>query len=134
MSLQVIGFYRRTKNKNPFTTTLIDPIFYVLVSRNKKVREFTLKLSGKFSYVIPSDLKFFDTEAYRNYIIITDFLLGENRDKIRANWGLSTKEYRDLIFQLYFVLIKNHAKYGWFKKEVLVFLGKLKYYFGRRRV
>lgn len=132
MALKVIGFYRRTKNKNPFTTALVDPVFYILISRNKKVREFTLKLSGKFSYIIPSDLEHFDSEAYRNYNIITSFLLGENRDRIRENWGITKGEYRDLIFQLYYVLIRNHANYGWFKKGILVFLGKLKYYFGRR--
>ena len=132
MSLKVIGFYRRIKNKNPFTTALIDPIFYILVSRNKKVKEFTLKLSGKFSYVTPFDLENFEPEGYKNYNIITDFLLGENRDRIRANWGLTVKEYRDLIFQLYYVLVRSYGKGSWLKKEVLVLLGKLKYYFGRR--
>ena len=134
MALKVIGFYRRTKNKNPFITALIDPMFYILVSRDKKVREFTLKLSGKFSYIMPHDLEGFDFEAFRNYNIITDFLLGENRDRIRENWGLTKQEYRDLVFQLYFVLVRSYSTFGWFKKEMLVFLGKLKYYFGRRKV
>lgn len=134
MTLKVIGFYRRTKNKNPFTTSLVDPVFYVLVCRNKKVKEFTLKLLGKFSYLTYDTPKGFDVDAYRNYSVITDFLLGKYRDTIRANWGLTRKEYRDLIFQMYFVLVKNHTNISLAKKVFLVLAGFIKYYLGGKRV
>lgn len=128
MTLKVIGFYR--KGKTAFITYLIDPTFYILVSRNKKVKEYTLKLSGKYYYVTPGNLRDFKPEEYKNYNIITKFLLGENKDRIRDCWGLTKKEYRELIFGLYFLLVKQYATCGWFKKGFLLLAGFIKYKIG----
>lgn len=129
MTLNVIGFYR--KGRNPFATYLLDPIFYILVSKDKKVKEYTLKLSGKFYYTVPNDLKEFKEEEYRNYKIITDFLLGDNKERIRDSWGLTKEEYRGLIFGLYFILVKNCTTCNWFKKGFLLLAGFLKFKMGR---
>ena len=129
MTLQVIGFYRR--GRNPFSNYLVDPIFYILVSRNGKVKEYTLKLSGRFYYTIPKDLKYFKEEEYRNHKVITDFLLGDNKERIRDSWGLTKAEYRELIYGLYFTLVKNYTTCGWFKKGFLLLIGFLKFKMGR---
>lgn len=129
MTLKVIGFYR--KGRNPFPTYLVDPTFYILVSKNNKVKEYTLKLSGRYYYVTSEDLKDFKPEEYKNYTIITNFLLGDNQKRIRDNWGLTKDEYRELIYGLYFLLIKNYSNCGWFKKSFLLFIGFLKFYLGR---
>lgn len=129
MTLNVIGFYR--KGKTALITYLVDPIFYILVSKDKKVKEYTLKLSGKYYYVTPKNLRDFKAEEYKNFNIITKFLLGENKDRIRDSWGLTKEEYRELIFGLYFLLVKQYATCGWLKKGFLLLAGLIKFKIGR---
>lgn len=129
MTLKVIGFYK--KGKTAPSVYLIDPIFYILVSKDKKVKEYTLKLSGKYWYVVSKDLRDFKEEEYKNYKIIVDFLLGDNKERIRDSWGLTKEEYRELIYGLYFTLVKNYTTCGWFKKGFLLLIGFLKFKIGR---
>lgn len=129
MALKVIGFYK--KGRNPFTTYLLDPTFYILVSRNNKVKEYTLKLSGRYYYVTPRDLRDFSAEEYKNYNIITNFLLGDNKERIRDSWGLGKKEYKELIHGLYSLLVKDYSTCGWLKRSLLMFKGFIKFKFGR---
>ena len=129
MALNVIGFYR--KGRNPFASYLIDPTFYILVSRNNKVKEFTLKLSGRYYYVTHSDLRDFKAEEYKNYTIITNFLLGDNKERVRDSWGLTKEEYRELIYSMYFFLVKSHSTCGWLKRNFLLLIGFVKFKLGR---
>lgn len=129
MALRVIGFYK--KGRSPFPTYLLDPTFYILVSKDNKVKEFTLKLSGRYYYVTPRDLKDFGAEGYKNYTIITNFLQGENRDRIRESWGLSEEEYNKLIFEMYEALVREHSLCGCLKRHWLEFTGFLKFKLGR---
>ena len=129
MTLKVIGFYK--KGKTTPSVYLIDPIFYILVSKDKKVKEYTLKLSGKYWYVVSKDLRDFKEEEYKNFKIITDFLLGDNKERIRDSWGLTKEEYRELIYGLYFTLVKHYTTCSWFKKGFLLLIGFLKFKMGR---
>ena len=129
MTLEVVGFYR--KGRNPLPTYLIDPTFYILTRNGKKVKEYTLKLSGRYYYVTPTNLRGFSAEEYKNYTIITNFLLGDNKERIKDSWGLSREEYKELIYGMYSSLIKNHSTYGWFKKSCLLFKEFLKFKIGR---
>jgi hypothetical protein len=76
--------------------------------------------------------KDFNIEGYRNYLIIVNFLLGENGERVRIAWGLTKEDFRELIFELYFILIKEHATCGLFKKGMLVLIGLWKFFLGRK--
>lgn len=135
MTIRVIDFYRRTDKKNgrnPYIQELEDPTFYILSYVNGKVRELTLKLSGKFECPLLDTLRDFDIESYRNYIIIVNFLLGEDGEKVQRSWGITKKDLRELIFELYFTLIRVHATCGWFKKALLIAVGMWKFFMGRK--
>ena len=132
MSVKVIGFYRKKDNRSLFQTILLDPTFYILVRVNGKVRELVLKLSGRYPYHVSSDFSDFEHEAYKNFLVIERALLGDNGENIRVRWGLSVKDFRELTFELYFTLLNNYATCGKVKKFLLLFIGLIKYYTGRR--
>ena len=135
MAISVIDFYRKIDSKNgrnPFIQALQDPTFYILAYVNGKVRELTLKLSGEFECPSLDSFKYFNIESYRNYVIIVNFLLGENGEKVRKSWGITKEDFRELIFELYFILVKEHSTCGWLKKALLVVLGMWKFFIGRK--
>lgn len=139
MTINVIDFYREDNGEslqNPFVTLVERPVFSILVDVNGRTKEFVLKLSGAVEcpFHIIENLKDFEIESYRNYLIITDFLLGENGEKLRENWGFTKEDFRELIFELYFCLVKEHATCGIFKKAFLVLIGLWKFYMRRRLV
>lgn len=134
MTISVLDFYRKIEDassKNPFTPVLHDPVFYILSYVNGKVKELTLKLSGEVEYplVVSKD---FEIESYKSYIIITDYLLGEQGDNVRKKWGLSKEDFRELIFEMYFALIKEHSTCNCIKRAFLVLLGIWKFFAGRK--
>jgi hypothetical protein len=132
LAINVIDFYRRVKGKeNIFTEALESPTFYILSYVNGKMRELTLKLSGKVECPPLNSFKDFDVESYRSYLMITDFLLGENGESVRRRWGLSKGDFRDLVFKLYFTLVREHSTCNLFKKVILLLLGMWKYIMGR---
>ena len=135
MTISVIDFYRKIENKddrNPFSPVLQSPTFYILAYVNGKVRELTLKLSGEFECPSLDSFKDFNIESYRNYIIIANFLTGEGGERAKRSWGLSEEDFRELIFELYFILVKEHSTCGWFKRALLVLLGMWKHFVGRK--
>ena len=134
MTFKVLDFYRKAEGINPFVPVLKDPSFCILINRDGKSRELILNLKGEFSYMSCPDLECFEQEAYKNYNIITNFLLGENRENIRLNWGFTNEEYKNLIFELYKILVNSHSYYGWLKKKLLVLLGYLKFNSGKVEV
>lgn len=134
MDFKVLDFYRKINDTNPFVAVLENPIFCILVNKDGKAKELVLELKGEFPYRSYPDLECFEEEAYKNYNIITSFLLGEHREKLQFRWGLDNKEYRDFIFELYKILVNNHSYYGWFKKKLLILLGYLKYNSGKVEV
>ena len=131
MTIAVIDFYRNIgKKQNIFATSLKDPVFYILSKVNGRMKELTLKLTGDIRFPDFSRLKDFEVEAYRNYYIIVNFLLGEKKDVIRESWGLTKGDYKELIFELYCALLKNHATCGVVKRGFLYVIGIWKFYFG----
>ena len=134
MNFKVLDFYRKINDTNPFVTVLKDPIFYILINKDGKARELVLEMKGEFPYLSFPDLECFEEEAYRNYNIIVNFLLGEHRERIQFRWDLNNKDYGDFIFELYKILVNNHSYYGWFKKKLLILLGYLKYSSGKVEV
>ena len=134
MTFKVLDFYRKADDINPFVSVLKDPTFCILINREGKSRELVLNLKGEFPYVSYPELECFEQEAYKNYNIIVNFLLGENRENVRLNWGFTSEEYKTLIFELYKILVKNHSYYGWFKKKLLLLLGYLKFNSGKVEV
>ena len=74
----------------------------------------------------------FEVEGYRNFLMITDFLLGENRDIIRKKWGLTKEDFKELIFELYCTLLRRYTTCGIFRRAFLYFIGILKFYMGRK--
>lgn len=131
MSLKVIEFYKKSSGTMPFTVLLKDPTFYILVKNNDKIRELELKLSGEFNYLLPDGMRDFKEEAFKDYFIIVSALLGENKELIKKSFRLEDEEYRELIFGLYFVLIRNYSTCNWFKKGLLFLTGFFKFVFGR---
>mgnify|MGYP003314226984 CR=1 FL=1 len=131
MTFKVLDFYRKVEDVNLFVSTLKDPTFCILVNRDSKSRELVLNLKGDYPYVSYPDLECFEEEAYKNYMIISDFLTGDSKDSVRINWGLTNEEYRNLVFELYKLLVNNHSYYGWFKKKLLILLGYLKFNTGK---
>lgn len=135
MTINVIDFYRKVEEKgikNPFIESLENPIFYILSRVNGKIRELTLKLSGKVECPPLDSFKDFEVDSYRSYLMITDFLLGENGESVRRRWGLSKGDFRELIFKLYFILVREHSTCGSFRKVILLLLGMWKYIMGRK--
>lgn len=130
-NIKVLDFYRKKDSINPFITVLKDPVFCILVNDESKTKELILNIKGEFPYMNCPDLESYEEEAYKDYEIIIDFLLGESRELLRDRWGLTDKEYEKFIFELKKVLIENHSFYDWFKKKLLVFLEFLKFYTGR---
>ena len=131
MAISVIDFYRRVEGRgigNPFMEALESPVFYILSRVNGKLRELTLKLSGEVKCPSLNSFENFEVESYRSYIIITDFLLGENGENVRRRWGLSKRDFRELIFKLYFALIREHSTCNWMKKVILLSLGVWKFF------
>lgn len=131
MLLKVLDFYRYEGNRqlemSSFTPSLKNPTFCILINKEGKTRELLLTLKGDFPYVMYPIPCGYEEDAYKNYKIIEDFLEGENRELLRDRWGLTLKEYNNLMFQLYKVLIYNHSFYDTFKKRLLVILGYLKF-------
>lgn len=131
MQFKILDFYRKKEDANPFAVELKDPTFFILTNKNGRAHELVLNLSGKFPYSFLSGLNGFEEEAFKNFNIITDFLMGENRDRVRLSWGLEEEEFEELIFELYKILVDRHSYYGWFKKKLLVLLGYLKFLSGK---
>lgn len=135
MIVSVLDFYRKETEEgigNPFLTTLHEPIFFIVVNLDGKKRELVLKMSGDVECPPVKNVKDFEFESYRNYLIITNFLLSEQGNKIRLHWGLSEEDFREFIFELYFCLVNNYSTCGMFKKAFLVLLGLWKFYAGRK--
>ena len=135
MAISVIDFYRKIEDKsdrNPFNLLLQSPTFYILSYVDGKVKELTLRLKGEVECPVITSLKDFETEGYKNYIIITNILLGEEGERVRKSWGLTKEDFRELIFELYFALIREHATCGVFKKALLVLIGMWKFFVGRK--
>ena len=134
MTIQVLDFNKEitVEDNNPFLQALHEPVFNIMAYVDGKFRELTLKLSGEVKCPIFKGLKDFDSESYRNYLIIADFLLGEHGQRLRESWRLSKEDFRELIFELYFVLVKEHSTCGFFKKAFLIFVGICKFYMGRK--
>lgn len=130
VSVKVIGFYKRKDNKSLFWTIILDPTFYILAQVNGKVRELVLRLSGRYPYYVSSDFTDFEHEAYKNFVVISKVLLGDNGENIRVKWGLTKKEFKELIWGLFLTLLKNSATCGKFRKFILFVSGILKYYVG----
>ena len=131
MRLKILDFYRKVEEANPFASELRDPTFFILTNRNGKAHELVLNLKGTFPYGALAGMSCFEEEAYKNFGIITNFLLDECGDRVRVSWGLSKKEFSALIFELYKILVNNHSYYGWFKKKLLILLGYLKFLSGK---
>ena len=137
LAISVIDFYRKIEDKetlNPFIGALQDPTFFILAYLNGRVRELTLKLSGEFKCPSLRNFKDFEIESYRSYIIITEFLLGENGERVRKAWGVTEEDFRELIFELYFCLVKEYSTCGFFKKVFLIFVGIWKLFAGRKKL
>lgn len=132
MAIDVLDFSIEEDKVNPFAIVLHDPIFDILAYVNGNLRELTLKMSGEVTCPEISSLKDFEFESYRNYLMITEFLLGEQGENVRRNWGLSKDDFRELIFEMYFTLVKEHATCGFFKKALLIFIGIWKFFRGRK--
>ena len=134
MSIRVLDFNKEitVEDNNPFLQVLHEPVFNIMAYVDGKFRELTLRMSGEVKCPIFKDLKDFNLESYRNYLIIVDFLLGEFGERLRESWRLSKEDFRELIFELYFCLVKEHATCGIFKKAFFVLIGLWKFYAGRK--
>ena len=123
MSIRVLDFNKEitAEDANPFLQEFHGPVFNIMVYVDGKFRELTLKMSGIVKCPVFKGLKDFDSESYRNYLIIADFLLGEHGQRLRESWRLSKEDFRELIFELYFCLVKEHATCGVWKKAFLIF-------------
>ena len=137
MTINVLNFYiekDKGSTSNPFKPMPENPTFIILAEVEGKKRELALKLSEGVK-PIPIDVKKlrdFNLEGYRNYLIITDFLLGENKERLRQSWRLSKEDYRELFFELYFCLLREYATCGLLKKALLLLLGLCKFCIGRK--
>ena len=129
-NLKVLEFYRKVEGENPFTPVLIDPTFCILILKDNKTRELILNMKGEFPYAYPA-FNGYDENAYKDYKIIKDFLLGDSKELLRERWGLTKKEYDRFIFEIKKVLITNHSFFGDFKKKLLILLEFLKFQTGR---
>lgn len=128
MSMEVIEYRRDKQNEGSFVGVLKDPVFYVLISEFDKVREVVLQLRGDFPFQTPIDTDFYDEEAYRNYIILKEYLLSEKGQEFLYRLDVDEDKF---ILGLYKVLVKHHSFFGWFKQRLLVILEYLKYYSGK---
>ena len=127
--MEVIEFRRIKEDCNPFVGVLENPSFDILVSQEGKVHELILQLKGEFPYHIKKEFNLFEEEAYRDYEILRDYLLGYEGLKLRERLSLSFDEFEKFIFQLYVVLVRNHSFFGAFRKRLLILLEYVKYYF-----
>ena len=96
------------------------------------MKELTLKLAG----IVKSPnvgTKDFEAEAYKNYLIISDFLKGDRKENVRESWGLTKEDFRELLFELYFALVERHTNCGSFKRVLLMLIGLCKFGFGGLR-
>lgn len=132
MAISVYNFYSNIKSAdNPFLQVLENPTFYILVKLNGKMRELALKMSGDVKCPPIKVAGDFEIESCRNYLVITDYLMGEYGDRVRESWGLSKEDFRELVFELYFCLVKEHSKCGIFKKALLILFGMWKFFVGK---
>lgn len=136
LAIVVLDFYRRPEGKvvNPFLSVLHSPIFYILVKVNGKIRELVIKTSEDIKCPRTGALRDFQIEGYRNYLMITDFLLGENREIVRRKWGLTKEDFKELIFELYCTLLNRYTTCGVFKRALLYIIGMWKFHIGRKLV
>jgi hypothetical protein len=137
LKIGVLNFYRNRESRelsNPFISILKDPTFYILACFDGKIKELALEMAGDIECPTLNGFKDFRIEGYRNYLIITNYLLGENGERVRLAWGLSKEDFRELIFELYFTLVKEHTTCSLFKKGILVFIGLLRFYFRKRQI
>lgn len=134
MTINVLNFYSDIKEEGVKVLPKVfhSPTFYILAKVDGKLRELTLKLSGEVKCPALKDQKDFDINGCRDYLIITDFLLGENGERVRLSWGLTKEDFRELIFELYFALVKEHSTCGIFRKSFLLLFGTWKFFMGRR--
>ena len=128
MSMEVIEFRREKINDSSFVGVLKDPVFYVLISEFGRVREVAIQLRGEFPYQTPIDTSFYDEEAYRNYIILKEYLLSEKGQEFLYRLDVDEDKF---ILGLYKALVRHHSFYGWFKQRLLIILEYLKHYSGK---
>ena len=131
MSVAVLDFYQRKKNnKFPNKYVYRDPVFYILAKVNGRLKELALKLAGDIKPPSTVGLKDFEEEAYICYTIIVNAFLSDSGEAIRVSWGLSERDFKDLIFDMYCVLVSKYSKCGFIKRFLLYFSGVCKFYFG----
>lgn len=135
LHVSIIDFYRKVEegeDSNPFALSLTNPVFCILMRVDGKVREVVLRLSGEVACPLLGSCEDFTAEGYRDYTILTDFLLGEKGEALRKRWGFSEEEFRELIFKLYFTLIREHSTCSFPKKFFLLLVGIWKFIVGRK--
>ena len=130
MSVTVLDFYQKRRNKFPNKFVTKGPVFYVLAKVNGRLKELALRLAGDIKAPSTAGLKDFEAEAYKCYVIITEVLLSDKKEAVMASWGLSERDYKDLIFDMYCVLVSKYSKCGFIKRFLLYFSGVCKFYFG----
>ena len=128
MSVEIIDFKRDKQNDGSFVGVLKNPIFCLLITEDGKVNEVLVQIKGEFPYKTPIDTSCYDEEAYRNYLILKEYLLSEKGQMFSNAFYLDSNI---LTIKIYKALVNYHSFFGWFKKKLLIILEYLKYYSGR---
>ena len=129
MTIRVIDFYQRKKNKFPNKFVWRDPVLYVLAKVDGKLKEMALRLAGDIKPPSIINLKDFEAEAYCNFVVITNALLSDMRENIRQSWKLSERDFKDLIFDMYCIMVSRYCTCGFIRRFFLYLAGVWKYYF-----
>ena len=61
---------------------------------------------------------------------LLDGLNDRQKEAVMASWGLSERDYKDLIFDMYCVLVSKHCTCGFLKRLFLYCVGIWKFYIG----
>ena len=127
MTLSVLDFYTQNKLKvnEGYGSLFENGLFCVLVFLNNRAKEFAFSIPKYFvSKKIFNDKKY-KAQKLLEYSILRPFI-EKNKDSVMKRWGLTEKEFLDLVFGLGECLIKTYSNCNVYQKTLFLFSERIK--------
>lgn len=127
MTLSVIDFYTQDKLKmnERYGFLLENGLFCVLVFFNKKAKEFAFSIPKYSAFKKIFNDKKYKAQKLLEYSILRPFI-EKNKDSVMKRWGLTEKEFLDLIFGLGECLIRTYSGCNVYQKTLFLFSERIK--------
>ena len=106
-------------------------IIGILAEVDGKRRELVAGFPNGLKTLADIKVKDFEKDSFIGYKAILNLIKGEQGGRLRESWRLSDEDFKELPFELYLCLVREHSTCGILKKLFLIMTGLIKFCFGR---